>query len=213
MTKSAHSMKNLSLSIPLFHRKQYLSVLSFLFLLVLSPLSIQAAEVQEMGGEDKAHALYQAGSVHGERSEIMFLGVVQKIPQGNHLGTWVVDGCEVLVSETTAIIGKPTVGSFVELEGSWVVRNNIFKVYVFRVLNEADPLLTGELIGTVEAMPAINWPYGIWLVEGRKINVKKGLKFSEHKGTVKIGAEIAIKGSYIDGVFTASDFKVIKIDV
>ncbi|MCI5137277.1 MAG: hypothetical protein D3922_02410 [Candidatus Electrothrix sp. AR1] len=200
-------MKKKFLSIQLFHRKQYLFALSFLFLLVISPLPIQAAEDQKMG-EDKAHGLYQAGSLYGERSEIMFLGVVQKVPQENHIGTWVVDGSDVLVSEATVITGKPAAGSLVELEGSWLVKNNIFKAYDVRVLNETDPLLSGELIGTVEEMPAVDWPHGIWMVEGRKINVKKGLELKEHKGKAKIGAEVVIKGRYVDGVFTASEFEV-----
>ncbi|MCI5125438.1 MAG: hypothetical protein D3925_13430 [Candidatus Electrothrix sp. AR5] len=197
-------MKNLSLSIRPFHRKHYLFALSCLLLPVISPLPLQAAGPQEMR-EDKAHGLYQAGSLYGERSEIMFLGVVQKIPQENHIGTWVVDGSDVLVSKSTAIIGKPTVGSFLELEGRWLSKNNIFKAYDIRVINETDPLLSGELTGTVEAMPAVDWPHGIWTVEGRKINVKKGL---ELKGKAKVGAEVAIKGRYVDGVFTASELEV-----
>ena len=200
-------MKNLSLSSRLFRSKQYLFALSFLLLPALFPLSIQATEDPKMG-EDKMHGLYQAGSLYGERSEVMFLGVVQKIPQENHHGTWVVDGSDVLVSESTAIIGKPAVGSFVELEGSWLVRNKIFKAYDVRVLNETDPLLSGELIGTVEEVPTADGPHGIWMVEGRKINVKKGLELKEQKGKAQKGAKVAIKGSYIDGVFTASEFEV-----
>ena len=198
-------MKNYSLSIKLFHRKHCLLVLPFLFLPVLS-LPLQTAEAQGTG-EDTAHELYQAGSLYGEQNEFTFLGVVQKTPEKGQIGTWVVDGSEVLVSESTAVTGKPGIGSFVELEGIWQGSKNTFKAYDLRVVNGTDPLSTGEFTGTVEEMPTLNWPYGIWIVEGRKINVKKGL---ELQGKAKAGAKVAVKGSYVDGVFTASEFEVIQ---
>lgn len=199
-------MKNFHLPIECSKKNKQLLTLFSLFLF-LFPLSIQAALAQGPS-EDQEHTLYQAGSLYGERNEIRFFGVVQKIPQEGQIGTWVVDGSNVLVSETTAITGEPTVGSFVELDGSWLVRNNTFKAYDLKVLNQVDPLSTGELTGTVEDMPTVNWPYGIWIIESRKVNVQKGLELNEQKGKAKIGATVAIKGRYIDGVFTASEFEI-----
>ena len=198
-------MKTFSLFTELFNQKKHLFTLATLFLLTTSPLPIQAAGGGDMT-EDKAHGLYQAGAIYGERSEVLFHGVIQKAPQEGQIGTWIVDGSKVLVSKSTVIKGEPAVDSFVELEGKWVVRNNIFKAYDLRVLNQADPLATGEFIGTIEEMPSATWPYGIWTVDNRKINVKKGLAINENNGKAKAGAEVAIKGSYVDGVFTASEF-------
>lgn len=73
-------MKTYSLSIELFHRKKHLFALPMLFLLLLFPLSVQAAGNQTMS-EDKAHGLYQAGALFSEQNEILFLGVVQKLPR------------------------------------------------------------------------------------------------------------------------------------
>ena len=192
-------MKTFSLSIELFS----LAAL----LLATTSLTVQAAGNQALS-EDKAHTLYRAGSIYGERNEILFRGVVQKAPLEGPIGTWVVDGSNVLVSEATVVKGEAVMGSYVELDGSWLVGKKIFKAYDLRILNEADPLLTGQLISTVDQMPTINWPYGIWMVDGRKINVKKGVEINEKSGKAKIGAEVAIKGSYVDGVFTASEFAI-----
>ena len=46
------------------------------------------------------------------------------------------------------------------------------------------------------------------MVDGRKVNVKKGVEINERNGKAKIGAGVTIKGSYVDGVFTASEFAI-----
>ncbi|MCW5202650.1 MAG: DUF5666 domain-containing protein [Candidatus Electrothrix communis] len=192
-------MKTFSFSIELFS----LAAL----LLATTSLTVQAAGTQAIT-EEKAHSLYQAGALYGERNEILFRGVVQKAPLEGPIGTWTVDGSDVLVSEATVVKGEPVVGSYVELDGSWLVRNKIFKAYDFQVQNETDPLLTGQLVSTVDQMPTSNWPYGIWIVDGRKVNVKKGVEVNEKNGKAKTGAGVAIKGSYVDGVFTASELVI-----
>ena len=192
-------MKTFSFSIKLFS----LAAL----LLATTSLTVQATGNQAVS-EDLGHGLYQAGAIYGERNEILFRGVIQKAPLEGQIGTWVVDGSNVLVSESTVVKGEPAVGSYVELDGSWLVGNKILKAYDLRVQNEADPLLTGQLIGTVDQIPTSNWPYGIWMVDGRKVNVKKGVEVNEKNGKAKIGAGVAIKGGYVDGVFTASELAI-----
>ncbi|MCW5212316.1 hypothetical protein VU04_05340 [Desulfobulbus sp. TB] len=194
----------ISSSIKLLLRKNHLLALSALLLI---SLPAQAVENQFIS-EDKAHGLYHAGARYGEQSETLFVGRVQKSPQNDRVGTWVVDGSDILVSESTVIQGKPVVGSFVELEGSWLVLNKIFKAYDIRLLDQVDPFATGKFIGIIDKMPSFKWPYGSWIVDNRRINVPKGLTINEQGGKAKIGAKVVIKGSYVDGVFTASEFKI-----
>jgi hypothetical protein len=200
-------MKIFSFSIKQLLSKKHLLALTTLLLL---PSSLPA---QPTGGlpaitEDKAHVLYQAGARYGERYETLFIGKVQKLPQNGQPGSWVVDGSDVLVSESTSIKGQATVGSLVELEGRWRVRNSIFTAYTLRVLHQDDPLASGNFTGTVSQMPTTGWPAGIWIVDGRKIRVNKGFEINEQSSKAKIGATVTGTGSYVDGVFTASAFNV-----
>ncbi len=199
-------MKTYSFSIRLLLNKISLLALASLLLLPLS-LPAQPTGYQPIN-EDKAHVIYQAGALYGEQHETFFVGKVLKSPQNGQVGTWVVDGSDVLVSETTAIQGEPAIDSLVELEGIWMVRNNMFKAYDFRVLNQADPLASGSFTGTVDQMPTAGWPAGIWIIDGRKIKVNKGFEINEQNAKAKIGAKVTGTGRYIDGVFTASAFNV-----
>ncbi len=58
---------------------------------------------------------------HHEHYESKIYGTVTKIPEGG-IGTWVVNGKEVLVTKDTLIKeehGKAVVGAFVEVKGSY----------------------------------------------------------------------------------------------
>jgi hypothetical protein len=58
---------------------------------------------------------------HSERHEDKIYGTVEKLPK-DVIGTWVVDGKEILVTKDTFVkeeYGKPAVGAYVEIEGSY----------------------------------------------------------------------------------------------
>lgn len=79
---------------------------------VLTTGTVPASEYEKHGGKEYKHH---------ERYESKIYGTVKKIPEGG-LGTWVVNGKEVLVTKDTFIKeerGKATVGAYVEVKGSY----------------------------------------------------------------------------------------------
>jgi len=72
-----------------------------------------ASEYERRGGKD-----YE----RGERHEGKIYGMVEKLPK-DVIGTWVVDGKEILVTKDTFVkeeYGKAVVGAYVEIEGSYI---------------------------------------------------------------------------------------------
>lgn len=68
-----------------------------------------------------------------ERYESKIYGVVSRIPEGT-IGTWIVNGKEVLVTKDTFIkeeYGKAVVGAYVEVKGNY--DGKTFKAYKIEV--------------------------------------------------------------------------------
>jgi hypothetical protein len=71
-----------------------------------------ASEYERRGGKDYEHSEKHEGKIYG---------TVEKLPK-DVIGTWVVDGKEILVTKDTFVeeeYGKPAVGAYVEIEGSY----------------------------------------------------------------------------------------------
>lgn len=88
------------------------AVLTMGLTLVLTTGTVLASEYERREGK---------GYEHSERYESKIYGTVSKIPEGG-IGTWVVNGKEVLVTKDTLIKeehGKAVVGAFVEVKGSY----------------------------------------------------------------------------------------------
>lgn len=110
--KKEACMKNLS------------TVLTVGLALVLTTGMVLASEHERL--EDRNYE-------HRERYESKIYGTVIKIPEGS-LGTWVVDGKEVLVTKDTFIkeeYGKAVVGAYVEVKGNY--DGKTFKAYKIEV--------------------------------------------------------------------------------
>jgi hypothetical protein len=125
------------------------------------------------------------------------------MPRKGYTGTWVVDGSEVIVSDTADIEGQPEIGSSVELEGEW--RGDTFKAYSIHIQKQPDPGLNGLICGTVEKIPRTDRPYGIWRVNGRKMKIDR---YTEINDEIRLGAEVEARGRRVDGVFTVSELKL-----
>lgn len=92
--------------------KSLTTVLAVCLALVLTAGAILASEYERRGGKD-----YE----HHERYEGKFYGTVSKIPEGG-IGTWVINGKEVLVTKETLIeeeYGKAVVGAYIEVKGKY----------------------------------------------------------------------------------------------
>ncbi|MCI5224856.1 MAG: hypothetical protein D3924_19855, partial [Candidatus Electrothrix sp. AR4] len=137
-----------------------------------------------------------------ERHETLFIGVVQKMPKEGYIGSWVVDGSEIHVSSKTDILGKPIVGSFVEMEGRW--QRESFSAYSVHLKEGTDASSNGEINGIVEGLPRTG-DYGMWRVSGRKVYVTEATKINKETGKAAVGSEVTAKGHRIDGIFTASE--------
>lgn len=88
------------------------TVLTMGLAIALTTGTVLASEYERHGGKE-----YE----HHERYESKIYGTVSKIPEGG-LGTWVVNGKEVLVTKDTFIKeehGKAAVGAYVEVKGSY----------------------------------------------------------------------------------------------
>ncbi len=188
-------------------RNQYrIFFLAVSAMMLLLPFTSAQAAAQKELSEDKRHMMYP-GDFSDERNEVFFRGVVEKLSADGLTGTWVVDGSEVIVSESTDIKGTPEVGSSIQIEGKWLAGNK-FQAYHMQIQEGSDPSLSGKITGTVDGMPPLNWPYGIWKVEGRKVKVTKQTAIKGEQSKAGVGTEITAKGSRIDGVFTASEFEI-----
>jgi hypothetical protein len=100
------------------------AVLVMGFALVLTTGTALGSEYERRGGKE-----YE----HHERYESKIYGTVSKIPEGG-IGTWVVNGKEVLVTKDTFIEeehGKAAVGAYVEVKGSY--DGKIFTAYKIEV--------------------------------------------------------------------------------
>ncbi|XOF32158.1 MAG: DUF5666 domain-containing protein [Candidatus Electrothrix sp. YB6] len=183
------------------HRNQcrVLFLVVSVMMLLLPLTSVQAAGQKGLS-EEKTHMMYQ-GDFSSEREEVFFRGVV------GSTDPLIVDGSEVIVSESTDIKGTPEVGSSIQIEGKWLSGSK-FKAYHMQMQEGTDPGLSGEITGTVDEMPPLNWPYGIWKVEGRKIKITEQTVIKGDQSKAGVGSKITAKGSRIDGVFTASEFEI-----
>lgn len=86
--------------------------------------TVLASEYERHGGKE-----YE----HHERYESKIYGTVSKIPESG-LGTWVVNGREVIVTKDTFIeeeYGKAVVGAYVEVKGSY--DGKTFRAYKIEV--------------------------------------------------------------------------------
>lgn len=65
-----------------------------------------------------------------------------------------------------------------------------------------------KLYGVVEKMP--DGVVGTWVVGGKEVAVNEKTVIDEEHGLLEVGAYLEIKGSFIDGVFTARKVEVKK---
>ena len=175
------------------------------FVLVLASFTGPAAADREKGHE--RHEGY-AGK---------FYGVVESMPEQGLDGIWIVNGREVLVTGQTEIEeehGKVEAGAYVEVEGNY--EGNTFTAYEIEVKGDKKSrhkkgahrkAYNSKFYGMIESMPESGYN-GVWIVDGRKVEVNKDTIIDETRGKAANGASVKIKG-----VRTGNTITAIEIDV
>ena len=126
-----------------------------------------------------------------------FYGAVESMPEQGLEGIWIVNGREVLVTGQTKIEeehGKLAAGAYVKVEGNY--EGNTFTAYEIEVKGDKESRhkkvdhkksYNSKFYGVIENMPETGYD-GIWIVDGRKVEVNNKTLIEETGGKVAKGA-------------------------
>ncbi len=159
---------------------------------------------------DERHERYEYEGRERHRGESKIYGSIEKMPEQGYKGTWIINGRQVLVSDSTRIkekYGRAVAGSYVEVKG---VRNNdnSFTAYEIEVERSREDRREGsKFYGTVEFMPQ-NGLNGIWKINGREVVVTQNTRIKEEYGRLKVGSSVEVEGSFSNNTFTAYEIEV-----
>ncbi len=147
-----------------------------------------------------------------------FYGTVERMPETGRNGIWVINGREILVTGNTRIeeeYGKVAPGAYVEVKGDY--SGKTFTAYEVEVKGEkrhqeitpstenasgAKPrdysphqerVFNSRLQGVIEVMPKTGYE-GIWVIDGRKIDVTNKTLIDETGGRAAVGVFAKVKG-------------------
>ena len=152
----------------------------------------------------------QPGQDDGQRVE--FRGTVESLPVGGLIGTWVVSGQRVNVTESTRIDqehGRAQVGSLVEVHGVQQSGQGIVTANEIEVKSSPDdPARFMEFRGTITALPPSGL-LGDWQVDGRTVHVNERTRVDQEHGRAAVGALVEVKGwAQADGSVLADSIEV-----
>jgi hypothetical protein len=179
------------------------------------------------------------GERHGyERSERQdnypgkFYGTVERMPETGWKGIWIINGREVLVTNSTKIeeeYGKAAAGAYVEVEGNY--SGKTFTAYEIEVKGERryreyapsgkktdksksrdyspnrEKVYNSRFAGIIESMPEAGYE-GLWIIEGRKVEVNNKTLIDETDGTASVGAYSKVKGIRTGDTITAYEIEI-----
>jgi hypothetical protein len=121
--------------------------------------------------------------------------VIEALPDGGLIGTWVVGGRRVHVGEATLInqeAGPARVGSLVEVHG--VVRDDATIVATeIEVKVRDDEAERVEFRGVIESLPSGGLT-GVWLVSGQRVHVSESTRINQEQGRAVVGAFVEVHG-------------------
>jgi hypothetical protein len=146
-------------------------------------------------------------------SEVEFEGPIEELPEDDSfLGTWIVDGISVIVTETTQLRGvTPTVGLNAEVEGELQEDKSVL---ASRIKVEGPEHRKVEFEGRVVATDSIP---GVWVIETQTLSGTEEISvtvtistcINESKGRFEMGAWVEVKAlEQPDGTLVAIHIKV-----
>ena len=111
------------------------------------------------------------------------------------------------------VAGKAAAGAYVKVEGNY--EGNTFIAYEIEVKGDKTPhkkvdrekAYNTKLYGVIESMPEKGYE-GIWLVDGRKVEVNNKTLIEEKGGKFTKGASVKIKGVRSGETITAVEIEV-----
>jgi hypothetical protein len=142
---------------------------------------------------------------------VEFRGVIERLPDGGLIGTWVVSGRRVHVSESTTINqehGAARVGAVVEVHG--VVRDDAeVNATEIEVQPGQDDGRRVEFRGTIESLPD-GGLIGLWSVSGQRVNVSESTRIDQEHGRAKVGSLVEVHGVVRNGesIVNATEIEV-----
>lgn len=157
--------------------------------------------------ELKEKQRYEEPDVIGELTAKIH-GTIEKLPPSGLIGTWIVKGKKINVTEETNInekAGKIGVGVYIEVEGN--TKGDAIDAFEIEV--------EGELVlhGKIEKLP-ISGLIGTWIVNGKKVNVTADTHIDkEDLPGIKLGVVVDIEGEAKGDVIEAFEVEVPELPV
>ena len=140
---------------------------------------------------------------HGGRDEGHAFGVIEQLPAGGLIGTWVVAGIPYTVTEQTELEAKggafaisETVKIEFKLDSSG---GRVAKEIKLKFPQGAPAPEEATFVGFVEAMPATGY-VGLWVVSGTEFSGTVRSKFKEDHGVLTVGAYVKVEYRMVNGV-------------
>lgn len=146
----------------------------------------------------------------GPPSYIRFYGQLTKLPEasiqiGNgRAGDWIVGDKIVHVSPRTRIReehGRAVVGAFLEVEGNQRADGSVdaFQIEVERDANApANAIGYINFYGPIRTLPSAAGFVGMWVVDGKMVNVTEMTKLEKGRADFAVGAYVEVKGYLLD---------------
>ena len=161
-----------------------------------------------------------------------FYGTVERIPETGWEGIWIINGREVLVTNSTKIEeehGRVAAGTYVEVEGNY--SGKTFTAYEIEVKGKRryreyspseektyksksrdysphrEKAYNSKFAGTVESMPEAGYE-GPWIIDGRKVEVNNKTLIDETDGRVSVGAYTKVRGIRTGDTITAYEIEI-----
>jgi hypothetical protein len=189
---------------------------------------------KQAGDEFAAYKIEVEGSVDNHKSPYpgKFYGTVEHMPDTGREGIWIVNGREILVTNSTKIEeehGKAEAGVYVEVEGNY--SGKTFTAYEIEIKGERgyreyDPsrkktyerkyqdysqhrkkFFNSKFAGTIENIPEAGYE-GLWIIDGRKVKVNNKTLIDETDGRVSVGAYTKVKGIRTGDTITAHEIEI-----
>jgi len=161
-----------------------------------------------------------------------FYGTIERLPEKGWQGIWIINGREILITGHTKIeekYGRVAAGALVKVEGNY--SGDKFAAYEIEVKGErkyrkydpsgkkTDKSKSGEyssyqervynskFSGIIEAIPETGYD-GLWIIDGRKVEVTSQTLIDETDGTASQGAYVKVKGVRKGGTITAYEIAI-----
>lgn len=145
---------------------------------------------------------YEEPDVIGELTAKIH-GTIEKLPSAGLIGTWLVKGKKINVTEETNInerAGKIGVGVYIEVEGN--TKGDAIDAFEIEV--------EGEMVlhGKIEKLPQ-GGIIGTWIVNGKKVNITADTHIDkEELPDIKVGVVVDIEGEVKGDVIEAFEIEV-----